>query len=122
MQVSCPELDYLVEIALTVPGVYGSRMTGGGFGGCTVTLVHASAVDKLVSLLQTSYTARFNHECLVYPAMNPSSGCDVLSLDGIGDYSSMKSTASYESLLSWIVPVAVLALAVSVGVSIMKKK
>ncbi len=36
---SCKELDQLVELALQVDGVYGSRMTGGGFGGCTVTLV-----------------------------------------------------------------------------------
>lgn len=38
-EVSCPELDMLVNLALKVKGVYGSRMTGGGFGGCTVTLV-----------------------------------------------------------------------------------
>jgi galactokinase len=37
--VSCPELDQLVEAAMEVPGVFGSRMTGGGFGGCTVTLL-----------------------------------------------------------------------------------
>lgn len=38
-EVSCPELDSLVELALEVEGVLGSRMTGGGFGGCTVTMV-----------------------------------------------------------------------------------
>ena len=36
---SCPEIDTLVELAMEVEGVYGSRLTGGGFGGCTVTLV-----------------------------------------------------------------------------------
>ena len=38
-EVSCDELDSLVDIAMKTEGVYGSRMTGGGFGGCTVTLV-----------------------------------------------------------------------------------
>lgn len=38
-EVSCAELDQLVKLAMEVKGVYGSRMTGGGFGGCTVTLV-----------------------------------------------------------------------------------
>lgn len=38
-EVSCPEIDTLVNLAMEVKGVYGSRLTGGGFGGCTVTLV-----------------------------------------------------------------------------------
>ena len=44
-EVSSKELDLLVEIASTCQGVYGSRMTGGGFGGCTITLVRAQAVE-----------------------------------------------------------------------------
>jgi len=42
-EVSCEELDSLVDAALALDGVYGSRMTGGGFGGCTVTLMRAEA-------------------------------------------------------------------------------
>lgn len=45
-EVSCKELDFLVDSALEVEGVYGSRMTGGGFGGCTVTLVEKSEIGR----------------------------------------------------------------------------
>ncbi|MHB9025608.1 MAG: galactokinase [Armatimonadota bacterium] len=51
-EVSCPELDIVVELARRQPGVYGSRMTGAGFGGCTISLVadeHAGAFAKNVS-------------------------------------------------------------------------
>ncbi|CAO2646109.1 Galk1 [Lemmus lemmus] len=55
-EVSCPELDQLVEAALSVPGVYGSRMTGGGFGGCTVTLLEASAASRVMHHIQEQYS------------------------------------------------------------------
>ncbi|KAF5285913.1 hypothetical protein FQA39_LY04374 [Lamprigera yunnana] len=60
-EVSCPELDSLVELAMKVPGVLGSRMTGGGFGGCTVTMVYENAVKKLIDYLNENYkgTATF---------------------------------------------------------------
>ncbi len=47
-EVSCAELDILTEKALSVGGVYGSRMTGGGFGGCTVNLIEPSAVENFM--------------------------------------------------------------------------
>lgn len=47
-EVSCRELDELVSAAMEVQGVFGSRMTGGGFGGCTVTLLQADAIDRTI--------------------------------------------------------------------------
>ena len=44
-EVSCKELDLMVELAGQVDGVYGSRMTGGGFGGCTISIVDAESVE-----------------------------------------------------------------------------
>ena len=54
-EVSAKELDVLVDLTRTIPGVYGSRMTGGGFGGCTISLVEASAVDKASQILTDGY-------------------------------------------------------------------
>lgn len=57
-EVSCAELDTLVEIARSVPGVLGARMLGGGFGGCTINLVHTSAVEALRQAVNEQYPAR----------------------------------------------------------------
>lgn len=57
-EVSCPELDVLVDIAQDVPGVYGSRMTGAGFGGCTVTLVQHEALSALQEAIDAVYTKK----------------------------------------------------------------
>ena len=54
-EVSCPELDLLVELASGLPGVHGSRMTGGGFGGCTVQLVESGAVDAFRHRVAAAY-------------------------------------------------------------------
>jgi galactokinase len=57
-EVSCPELDQLVEIAREIGssgGVIGSRMTGGGFGGCTVTLVKATAAPAIIETIRSGY-------------------------------------------------------------------
>lgn len=58
-RVSCPELDAAVEIARAVPGVFGARMTGGGFGGCAVALATPGAVATLSSTVNDRYFERF---------------------------------------------------------------
>ena len=57
-EVSSPELDALVEIAGAVPGVLGARLTGAGFGGCTITLVRRAAVGRLTEAILEAYPAR----------------------------------------------------------------
>jgi galactokinase len=57
-EVSCTELDLMVEIASNKPGVFGSRMTGGGFGGCTINVVRAAAADEFKAQVTAEYKAR----------------------------------------------------------------
>jgi len=57
-EVSSPELDLMVDLANRVTGVYGARMTGGGFGGCTVNLVAAEAVPAFTTKVASAYQAR----------------------------------------------------------------
>jgi galactokinase len=65
-EVSCRELDLLVEIASTCDGVYGSRMTGGGFGGCTISLVRADAADRFQAKLREQYASETNISADLY--------------------------------------------------------
>ena len=57
-EVSCRELDLMVEIAASQKGVLGARMTGGGFGGCTVNLVEHAAVEPFVTAVEREYQKR----------------------------------------------------------------
>jgi galactokinase len=77
-EVSCRELDALVEAALKIPGVYGSRMTGAGFGGCTVSLVADEAVETFLEEVPTEYRARIGVTPTVY-VCTPESGAEVLT-------------------------------------------
>jgi galactokinase len=65
-EVSCEELNLLVDIALPIEGVYGARMTGGGFGGCTVNLVHASAVSCFHAQVAEAYRKRTGKTPSIY--------------------------------------------------------
>ncbi|PUZ29559.1 galactokinase [Chitinophaga parva] len=64
--VSCPELDLLVELAKVRPEVAGSRMMGGGFGGCTINLVEAGAVDSFVQYIKEHYHHETSKQPEVY--------------------------------------------------------
>jgi len=72
-EISCSEIDFLVDTALTIPGVHGARMTGGGFGGCTVNLVDPTAADRFESTLHAAYRGRFGIDPVFY-RVRPSAG------------------------------------------------
>ncbi len=65
-EVSCDELNVMVDVASRIPGVYGARMTGGGFGGCTINMVAAEAVPEFCSLIAEQYKHATGLDPVVY--------------------------------------------------------
>lgn len=76
-QVSCEELDELVRIASVTKGVYGARMTGGGFGGCAIALVDAELADSIAQALAEGFFGKFGRRCPVF-ATHATAGAGVL--------------------------------------------
>ena len=74
-EVSCDELDFLVDAALGIEGVYGARMTGGGFGGCTVNLMHPEVAAHFEQEISRLYHERFGLQPRIYPC-RPSWGAE----------------------------------------------
>lgn len=72
-EVSCKELDALVAVASTTEGVYGARMTGGGFGGCAIALIDEGALEPLAAALRDRYSANHAKPALAYTTQ-PSAG------------------------------------------------
>ena len=70
-EVSCEELDFLVDAALGLPGVYGSRMTGGGFGGCTVNLVDLNQAENFAAGIAEAYRRRYREPQIYHCAASP---------------------------------------------------
>lgn len=64
--VSCEEIDILVDLAWKIPGVLGSRITGGGFGGCTVSIVKNESVDTFIETIGKTYLEKVGHEAEFY--------------------------------------------------------
>ena len=65
-EVSCEEIDILVDLAWKIPGVIGSRITGGGFGGCTVSIVKNDSVDHFIDTIGKQYKEKVGHEAEFY--------------------------------------------------------
>jgi len=78
-EVSCEELDTLVDIACGVGGVYGARMTGGGFGGCAIALLEEQAIDSLRRAVKERYDRRFARPAIVY-AVRAAAGASVQTI------------------------------------------
>lgn len=65
-EVSLPEIDFLVETAQNLPGCYGARLTGAGFGGCTVNLVQRTHAQTFIAILQDAYLRHTSRHAEVY--------------------------------------------------------
>jgi galactokinase len=76
-EVSCAELDFLAAEAMTVKGVYGARMTGGGFGGCIVALTQPRSVEAVEKHLEKVYQAKFGKKPMAF-ATTATAGASVL--------------------------------------------
>jgi galactokinase len=77
-EVSCEELDFLAEAALGIEGVYGARMTGGGFGGCTVSMMRPAAAPLFREKIAKAYEGKFGITPRVYEC-KPSAGAGELA-------------------------------------------
>lgn len=64
--VSCEEIDILVDLAWKIPGVLGSRITGGGFGGCTVSIAKDESIDTFIETIGKTYLEKVGHEAEFY--------------------------------------------------------
>jgi galactokinase len=78
-EVSCPELDLLVDIATGCEGLRGSRMMGGGFGGCTISLVDSDKADHAARMISDQYSRETGREPWIHVAGPADAVCQILS-------------------------------------------
>jgi galactokinase len=79
-EVSCAELDYIVEISKKIGlsgGVYGCRMTGGGFGGCAISLVETKMIPQISETIEREYKEKTGLKCSIF-ASRPADGARVI--------------------------------------------
>jgi galactokinase len=83
-EVSCPELDVMVELANRQPGVFGARMTGGGFGGCTINLVGTAESGEFRRQVSAEYEAATGLKPNIY-ICDASQGAEMVELSGVSE-------------------------------------
>ncbi len=76
-EVSCPELDTMVALAHQLDGLIGARMTGGGFGGCTINLVEAAVADVFATRIAGAYETATGIQPEIYVATAADGACEV---------------------------------------------
>jgi galactokinase len=76
-EVSCPELDFLVDFSRSYDEVLGARVMGGGFGGCTINIIHADKIDAFVKAASEAYSKNFHIQLTSFEAM-PSAGTAIV--------------------------------------------
>jgi galactokinase len=89
-EVSSPELDFLVDTAIGLAGVLGARMTGGGFGGCTVNLLRRGTAGRFKSTISHAYRERFGVTPQIF---------DCRPSDGAGEVKNFERIPSSAALL-----------------------
>ena len=77
-EVTCPELDYVVNMGRKIDGVLGIRMTGAGFGGCTVAIIKNNAIDKFIERIGVLFEERFGHKASFYVTSIGDGGREIL--------------------------------------------
>jgi len=77
---SCAELDAIVDAARKIPGALGARLSGGGFGGSAVVLLHPRDVEVVTKAIATSYKKQFGHACDIRTII-PANGAITIPVD-----------------------------------------
>lgn len=76
-EVTCEELDMMVEIARNIDGVYGARMTGGGFGGCTINLVKLENISTFINKIKSEYLKHTSINPDIYSFLPSNGVCEI---------------------------------------------
>ena len=79
-EVSCKELDFLVDLSKQEDAIAGARMMGGGFGGCTINLIELSAIESIHERFSKQYQSAMGRELAMY-VMVPSEGSQLIKFD-----------------------------------------